>query len=116
MGLHLDLGAVILNAVKDPCIPSFICLKETFSGYKKLKQSARFRHQKTTTQFTTISPSTHHVGTTQKPRKIPKFCRTALENTTIKIYLPSRNRAASRSGSPAIKILPCAAVRSYGTR
>jgi len=33
-----------------------------------------------------------------------------------KNYLPSRSRAARRSGKPAIRILPCAAVRSYGTR
>jgi hypothetical protein len=40
------------------------------------KKLACFRHQKTTTRFTTISPATHHVVTTQKPQKIPQFCKT----------------------------------------
>jgi hypothetical protein len=83
---------------------------------KYFKKLACFNHHKNTTQLTTISPATHHVATTQKPQKSPKFCRTPLKNTAPKNYLPSRSRAASRSGNPAIRIRPCAAVRSYGTR
>jgi hypothetical protein len=58
-----------------------------------------------------LPPKNHH-ETTQKPRFSPEIAK----NPSKKNYRPSRNRTASRSGSPAIKILPCAAVRSYGTR
>jgi hypothetical protein len=101
---------VILSEAKNPCISSLLLLvpfpQIYFQNHGMFlpPQKHHANHHKL--------PPIHHVLTTQKPRKSPTFRRTPLKNTTPKNYLPSRNRAASRSGNPAIKILPCAAVRS----
>jgi hypothetical protein len=86
------------------------------STQKKISKVGMFfatiKHHTTHHEFTSNSPRCNHPKTT----KIPQILQNPPQKHHTKNYLPSRNRAASRSGSPAIKILPCAAVRSYGTR